>query len=144
MGHITFSEAYDVDYVDWVSLLDTSPQDYESYLISGYKVLAQGDKKFQSNYVTVNYGKGNGELDPLQSALFQGVWGYAIVTGSHKFSTAQQVVNPNTTPANYSYGIRKLKVRGNGKVLQFKLSSVAGKPFWINGWTVFVTANPVV
>lgn len=139
MFHITFAEVFSEDYTDWTSR-EPGGFDYSSYFISGYKVLGEGDKKFQSNYVTVNYGDGKAIHDN-ESAWFSGMWTWSANSDTNKWTTEQQLVKPKSGKSNWRYDTRRLKVRGSGPALQFKVRSEASKPFYINGWTVLVTGN---
>lgn len=131
---LAFAEEFDTDYVDWQSV--TGGEEIESYFISGYKINAEGNKRTQSNYVHVNY-----DTDDNGSAFIQGIWNYAIAGSSGKYSGPQQIYAGDQE--HFSARIRKLKIRGMGFVLQFKIFSESGKPFFINGWTVFTTAEQV-
>jgi hypothetical protein len=131
---ITFAEEFDINHEDWAQI--TGGEDYESWFISGYKVHGEGDKQLQSNYVTVNY-----EPEITGSAFFQGLWDYANNPNTGRWGSKQQIIH---YLEGYDHQMRKLKVRGNGRVLQFRVSSESGKPFRINGWTVFVTTAGVV
>jgi hypothetical protein len=42
---------------------------------------------------------------------------------------------------NYAHRARRLKIRGRGKALQLYISSVEGKQFGINGWSMFISSN---
>lgn len=129
---LTFAQEYRTDYTDWV--LVTGGDDFESYFISGYKLPGEGDKKAQSNYVTVNY-----QVEDDVSALIQGIWDYATDPSTGRFTTQQQVCRLATP--GFTHAKSKLKIRGHGRVLQFKVFSEATKPFFINGWTVLLTGN---
>ena len=131
---ITFAEEVRTDYTDWVLL--GSSDDFESYFDTGYKVYGEGDKLFQSNYVTVNY-----EAQLAGSVYIQGVWDYATDGDTGRWSSKQQVMN---YLENYRHLMAKKKIRGNGRALQLRFSSQSGKPFTLNGWTVFVTGNQIV
>jgi hypothetical protein len=48
---LTFSETNDIDYVDWQS--SGNSLNYSSFFVTGYRIHGQGNKDFQSNYVTV-------------------------------------------------------------------------------------------
>lgn len=129
----TFADRNDENYVDWKSY-DSVGVNYDSYLITGYKLRGQAMRKFQSNYINI-YSR----LDTPVKYNFQGIWDFAN-TGSDtgRWSSSQQVTH---TDLNYSNAQRRLKVRGHGKSLQFKLSSVAGEPFDIIGWSSMQTVN---
>lgn len=124
--------AWNSAYLDWAE--DGENYDFPSTFISGYRVHADGNKDFQSNYVTFVCTDETGS-----SAFAQAVWDYSNSNSSKKWSTAQQVYN--STPTFRDYRIRKIKMRGWGKSLQFRITSATGLPFNIVGWSVFETAN---
>jgi hypothetical protein len=130
----TIAEERDTDYVDWASY--STGMDYESYFITGYKVHGQGVKNFQSNYVNV-YSK---NTEPT-SYFFQGLWDFANSGNTGRWSSRQIVEH---TDVAYDYLRRRLKVRGSGKALQFKVNSFTGSPFNIAGWAVYETGNSSV
>lgn len=129
----TFADRDNEGYVDWFKH-DNIGVNYESYLISGFKLQGQGVRKFQNNWINI-YSR----LDKPVQYKFQGIWDFAN-TGSttNRWSTNQLITHDNL---DYSNATRRLKVRGHGKVLQFRVSSVAGKFFDIIGWSSFQTGN---
>jgi hypothetical protein len=44
----------------------------------------------------------------------------------------------------YRVRYKRVKVRGHGIVLQYKVTSYPGQPFDIDGWSVFETGNQSV
>ncbi len=148
---IGFAEFFRTNYHDWTYHVNGNPDgyrgDYTSYFISGYKVHGEGNKKFQSNYVSINYGQGgqgvNIEGDE-QSAFLQGLWNYGNTNASLKWTNAQQIVRGFLNIGTVAYKTAKLKLRGNGLALQIKIYSEEGAAFYINGWSVFVTGNSAV
>lgn len=130
----TVAEEYDVDnYLDWYSY-DNVGVDYTSYFISGYKVHGQAQRKFQSNYIYIF-----SQEIPSQYN-FQAMWDWANTgdSGSWSSQTHQTVAVSNT---NYDIKRNRLKIRGEGLALQFKVYSVSGQPFDIVGWSVWETGN---
>lgn len=131
---ITFGGCLRTDYTDWVLL--GSPSDYLSYVVAGYNVAGEGDKRFQSNYVTTNY-----ETQPDGRAYIQGLWDYATGGDTGRWTSKQQIISYED---DYRHRMAKRKIRGNGRALQVKYTSFSGSPFKINGWTIFITGNPIV
>lgn len=129
-----WSVSADTRYLDWVT--DAENYDYSSSFTSGYRLHAEGNKEYQANYVTFICSDETGS-----SAFVQGVWDFSNNTLSKKWTTAQQVYN--STPAYRDYRIRRIKIRGWGKALQFRIYSATGVPFNIIGWSSFETANPL-
>jgi hypothetical protein len=130
-GATTWAEVFDTDYIDWD--VDGSTA-YDSYLFSGYKPAGEGNKEFQSNYVVFHLETVSGA-----SAFVRGIWDFSNNSLSNKWTTAQQVYN--SAPTYRDYRMRKLKIRGWGKALQFYIYSEAGKPFRLTGWSVSISAN---
>lgn len=134
---ITFAEEYRTSYTDWESVYGEGIP-YTSYFITGYSILGDANKDFQSNYVTVNYEVLTVDNIPVGGAYLQGVWDYALDGDTGRWGTRQQVYRFN---GNYKNQMVKLKVRGHGKSLQIKITSEQNKDFRINGWSTYVTAN---
>ena len=130
---ISFAEEFRTDYNDWYRVTGI-PLPFSSYFVTGYSVLAEGNKKFQSNYVTVHY-------EPLSegSAYMQGVWDYSLSGDTGRWSSRQQVYSNNDM--RYANRMRKLKVRGHGKALQMRIESEDNKPFTVNGWSTMASSN---
>ena len=127
-----WAEFSSVTYLDWDA--DGEDYNYSSYLFTGYKVAGEGNKEFQSNYITFHLKDSTGS-----SAFVRGCWDYTNNALSIKWTTAQQMYN--STPTYRDFRIRKLKIRGWGKSLQLYIYSESGKPFEIAGWSVFVSGN---
>jgi len=132
-NRFTFAEENDERYVDFFSH-DSVGEDYTSFFITGYKIRGQAIRRFQPQYINV-YSKMNGVENGY---LVEGIWNYATSTVSNKFSTRQLVYNIDT---RYATVARRHKIRGRGLVLQFKISSISGLPFDIQGWAVVDTVN---
>lgn len=131
--NFTFADRDNEEYVDWFKY-DGLGVSYDSYFISGFKLQGQGIRKFQNNWIRV-YSR---LYKPVQYR-FQGIWDFAN-TGSStgRWSTNQLITHDNL---NYSNDSRRLKVRGHGEALQFRVSSITGKFFDIIGWSSFQTGN---
>lgn len=128
----TFASKINANYLDWFEY-DLIERSYDSYFITGYKIRGHGIRKFQSNWVRV-YSR---TLEPV-AYYFQGMWDYALSGNTGRWSSQQFVEHTDT---NYSHSTKRLKVRGHGLVLQFKVHSVDQKPFDIVGWSCLETAN---
>lgn len=122
----TFADEHDEDYVDWFSY-DDEGENYTSYFITGYKVHGEALRKFGIQYLAMlsNSAEAN-------AFTVQGIWDYNTDTNSGKF-TVPQVINNTAGP---SVRIRRVKIRGRGYVLQFKVNSIDGRPFDIIGWSM--------
>lgn len=131
---ITFAEEYRDNYKDWQTV-DNTGEDFLSYFITGYRIHGDGDRPFLTNYVTINY-----ETHASGAALIQGLWEYSLNGDTNRWGSIQQIyMAPNDV--NYKHAFRKLKIRGQGKAMQMKVKSQTGLPFFINGWSIFVSTN---
>ncbi len=126
------ADQIDVNYIDWVSY-DEVGMDYTSTFTTGYKIRGNAAMKFQSSCVFL-YNEGNGIYD------VQGIWDYAISGNTGKFTTRQRLTYDD---ASYSNLHKKIKIRGNGRTLQYKVTSVSGEPFQIIGWAAVEAANQI-
>lgn len=130
---LTFAEAWDEDYEDWASFDDAV--DYESYFITGYGLRGEGNKTFQNNYVTFHSG--------MDSQYYvQGIWDFTNSGDSGRWTSTQLIDTTTQTHRDYVYN--KRKIRGHGKAVQIKVSSVPGQSFNVIGWAVNVAVNTVV
>lgn len=128
----TFSSKINASFLDWAQF--NGGTDYDSYFITGYKLRNQGIRKFQSNFIRIF-----SRLENQVSYMFQGIWDFANTgSGTGRWSVNQLVTHTDT---NYSTAGKRLKVRGHGLALQFKVGSVSQKPFDIIGWSSFDTGN---
>ena len=136
-GAFTFAECFNAEFLDWVQ--PAVNEDYDSFFITGYRVLTQGQRRFQSNYVFVFTDLSNGTNNEY---AFQSLWNYGT-SGNTGEWTQRQTITQNIVHAetNYDASRRRLKVRGSGTTVQFRFSSVSGKPFNIVGWSTLDTAN---
>lgn len=129
---LTYSDERDEDYEDFASY--GTAVLYNSTFTSGYKVDGQGNKEFQANYLTLVIENLTGA-----GATVQGIWDYTTSASSLKWTTAQQLYN--TSPTFRSYITRRLKIRGWGKSLQFRVASEDNKPFSIAGFITQESGN---
>lgn len=134
---ITFAQEYKEDYRDWGSVYGVG-YSFDSEFITGYSLFGQGDKDFQSNYVTINYESIFSGSVNNGGAFLQGVWDYAENGDTGRWSTKQQVYNPKL---GLKHQIRRLKVRGHGKAMQVRVTSEEGKNFILNGWSLAISGN---
>lgn len=138
-------------YIDWYNYSndivgdDTQEQDYLSYFVTNYELDGDTQRFVQPNYVMLfldqPYDENGDRIE--QSAFLRGVFDFAISGDTGKWSStaqsSQQIFNDNLP--NRSINLRRLKIRGKGRALQFRVSSETGKPFSIVGWSVWKTAN---
>lgn len=128
----TMADQTDSSYTDWTSY-DSVGTDYTSTFTTGYKIRGNAAMKFQSNYLFL-YNEGNGEYDT------QGIWDYATSGNTGKYTSKQKLIYNDSSYSNLH---KKIKIRGNGRTLQYKVTSVPGEPFTIIGWSAIESANPI-
>lgn len=129
----SFGERSNTAYKDWTSY-DNLGVNYNSYLITGYKIRGDALRKFQSNWVEI-YSR----IEDPVSYRFQGIWDFANTgSGTGRWSANQLI---NHTDESYNNNFKRIKVRGHGKALQFRVSSVTDNPFDIIGWSSLQTIN---
>lgn len=128
----TFANRTEDTYKDWESYDDFGVM-YNSYIITGFRLSGQAIQKFQNNWVQI-YSR----IEDPVTYNFQGMWDFANTGNTGRWSSSQQI---NHTDLNYNNASRRLKVRGHGKALQFKLSSVLDEPFDIIGWSSLQSIN---
>lgn len=129
----TFADRRNEEYVDWKSY-DEVGVNYSSYFITGFKLRGQGIRRMQANWVRVF----SRITDPV-SFFFQGIWDFAKTgSGTGRWSTNQLVTHTDT---NYNAASKRLKVRGHGEALQFRVSSLTGQSFDIIGWASVQSVN---
>jgi len=131
----TFASKINTSYIDWFTY-DLVERPYSSYFITGYKVRGGAIRKFQNNWVRIFSA-----TDEPVSYYFQGIWDYAKTgSGTGRWSAKQRIEHTNT---NYSTSSKRIKVRGHGLSLQFRIESTNNDPFFIAGWSTYETANAV-
>lgn len=129
----TFADKRNEEYLDWKTY-DSVGVNYTSYFITGFKLRGQGIRRMQSNWVRVF----SRITDPV-SFFFQGIWDFAKTgSGTGRWSTNQLVEH---TDLNYGTASKRLKVRGHGEALQFRVSSLEGQSFDIVGWASTQSAS---
>lgn len=134
-GSYKFTYANRVEglYRDWETYEDVGI-DYGGYFITGFKLPGGGIRKAQTNYIEI-YSR----VDTPVGYRFQGIWDFALTgSGTGRWSTNQNIEHTDT---DYGNARRRLKVRGHGKALQYRVSAVPDKPFDIIGWSAIQTIN---
>lgn len=126
----TFAEVRNENYVDWELYGEES--DYTSYFVTGYRVRGDAIRDFQTNYVNT-YSDNNSKY------YLQGIYDYTNTGNSGRWSNPQIIDTQDDTDADYVS--KRRKIRGHGKALQIKVSSISGEPFNVVGWSTMVSAN---
>lgn len=134
MTNYTLSYAQPVDdsYVDWESVDDTGLT-YDSYVVAGFKVHGQAQKKFQANYIVLWT-----ENDEDAGGFVQAYWDSATSTSGHRASQKEALIISHNFQA---FGTRRVWLRGQGLMLNVKITSDGNKPFTVLGWSTFESGN---
>lgn len=122
---ITFSESYDTSYSDFKTY-DSVGTELSAFAVSGYSLIGKANLKGQETYVHVFCSN----VDP-SIISFQGVWDYATSVTSARYTIPQTI---NFAEPHRKYYVRRMKVRGHGRALQLRFSSISGQPFNLSGW----------
>lgn len=130
-NQMLWSETNRTDYRDWSTSNNTS---YTSYFITGYRIDGGGYKFYQNRYVHVFM-----EEEEDASCFVQAIWDWTSDSSTGKWSTAEQCYNSRYE--DRAVRVKRMKVRGKGRALQFKYYSEDEKPFTIIGWAVPMSTN---
>lgn len=133
-GLSSFADEHDPTFVDWSSQGGTN---YKSTFTTGFKLHGQGMDRFQIPYIHT-FSRLNGEAT---SFYLQSTWDYANNRNSGRWSVNQVV---NIFNNNYDMGIRRHRIRGRGRVLQLRVTSIDGMPFDLMGWALYENKNSSV
>lgn len=131
----TFASARNLNYLDWLSF-DGFGQDFDSFFISGFKLRGQAIKKWQPCWLRIF--SNNNEMGTAYT--IRGLWDYSLNETTNRWNIPQTVTHPT---GEYGTVSKRLKMRGHGLALQFKVTSLPGQPFDISGWTEFSTGNSI-
>ena len=132
-SQMTFSE-YNVEApIDFPSVENLL---VPAFFVTGYRIRGNLLNKFETNYLTVI----TEPYTTQPSCYVQGMWDYANNELTGRLTNPQQVYR---YMGYRDYQRSKLKIRGNGRALQFKFFNEAGMPFTIVAWAGFETATQV-
>jgi hypothetical protein len=126
-GNMSFGELNSEYFYDWTD------QPFVSEFITGYKLRGEGSRNSQVNYLQVYFTSGYGQQFKVQS-----LWDYANDRNSNRWSVEQVVYGGR---GYKDYDFRKLKIRGHGRAVQYRFSSMEGKPFKVQGWVSTDSVN---
>jgi hypothetical protein len=145
----------DTKFKDWYSFNDGVEQ--EAYVITGYELGGVGPARNKTaQYCTVFMNRTETGFDNTGNAinesacLLEARWDFTDSSFANKWSAPIQVYRqprPFLALANsdfedgYPLVISKNKIRGRGKAVQFKFSSVEGKDMQIVGWSATFVGN---
>lgn len=130
----TFSAYTDSSSIDWITIGNSTP--FDSYLRTAYRVRGDSLRKFQTNFIEVVSRQVTDS-----SCFMRGVWDYAIDEAANRYSPRQQAI---VERSHQSVTSRRLRVRGQGKVLNLEFYSDAHKPFHLIGWVTQDIVNDKV
>ena len=144
---ITFADTYKevkeytdfIDFSEGIYGISTDDKDFESYFVTGYRLDAEAIKFFQSMYVMLYL-----KVETDSGAYLQGIWDFANTGQSGDWSVRQQSSKQqvyNLDNVQRDFHARRLKIRGRGRALQFRVTSQTGKPFTIIGWSNAQSGN---
>lgn len=128
-------------FSDWYNLAsDISDTDerfsYDAYFVTGYRIKGELQRYHQPNYVFM-YTESHATVN--SSAYLQTYFDFANSSTASKWSIVQQLYSGKADSRVVK--VRKLKVRGKGRAMQFKVSNDPGEFFCIVGWSVKDVAN---
>jgi hypothetical protein len=133
--NFSFAEEFDPDYVDWSSKIETN---YTSYLVTGYKLHGDAQRKFQASYIYVYSDATEDTAYKIQNIRNFAKRGDTGMFGSVQRSSIQTA---EINDQDLAFVSLRHKLRGSGLSLQFKFISVDGSPFNIIGWSIWETIN---
>ncbi len=136
-NRFTFADKTNASYKDWFTY-DTVGEYFDSYFVSGYRLAGGGSRKFQNNWVTI-YSRLSDYILPVEY-YFQAMWDFANTGDSGRWSSRQLVSHSDD---EYDSAAKRLKVRGHGLAMQFRVTSVDGEPFDIIGWSAIQSSNQI-
>lgn len=134
MTFVTFAVEKDEDFVDWKSE-EAEGFDFSSFFVSGYKLKGEGIRNYQSNWIEL----WNNTEDSNCEYVFRGMFDFNKNLAIHRVTYPQTITLTQNTEITRK--AKRLKVRGRGKALQFRIDSVSGEPFNIEGWSTVDSVN---
>lgn len=126
---LTYAENNDVSYKDFQDI------DYQSFFVGGYALDGQAVAKFQSPYIVV-YAN-----DQVANGFgLNAIWDFAtdLVIYTNKTGTLQMF---RSEGGSHDWRAYRRKLRGMGRAMQIKVSSISGLPFEIAGWGIEISPN---
>lgn len=131
----TFAEERNTDYLDWpiYYLATTGGTIFNSYFTSGYHLRGDAIRKFQPTYLKIF-----SQNDIASKYTIKGLWDYASSGDTGRWSPAQTLTHSTD---DFDYLSKRVKIRGHGIALQFRVDSFDSEPFHIIGWSEYSTGN---
>lgn len=140
ISFLSFAEQIRLNFTDWyqysisVSGNPLDAKDYESFFVTAPMIEGQTQRFAQANYLYVFLDSETGS-----SCFVSPRFDWTNSGSSGKWGTIQQAYG--TALNNRNVTVRRLKIRGKGRSIQFKFGSSPKKPFSILGWSIFETIN---
>lgn len=128
---LVFSRTTNASFIDWT---EDAPVSYDSTLLTGPMVHAEGNKDFAIEYAT--FFSDNADNSGF---LVQVRWDWSDDGASGQWSGYQQGYNSGRFHRTVQR--RRLLIRGSGPSLQFYIKSQDNKPFSILGWSTWESAD---
>lgn len=125
---LTYSGLTDLDHKDWETF--GVGVDAPGHFVTGYRVKGDFLKRFQSNPVMMVLGWAEGS-----QIVLKGLWDYGVRESN------PQDLYPLINPTDFV--IKRCKVRGKGRSLQFRFDSSGSNHFEVFGWSTFDTGGQV-
>lgn len=131
---LTFGETKNAAFRDFYGV-NSVGVDYESFFLTGYQEDAGSPaRRRQANYIVLFVrNQDNPEFS------IRGVYDFGGSEASGRWGVNQLIQFPEV--GAYDYRMKKVKVMGTGRSVQFRVASSAGKPFDISGWARWQTVN---
>lgn len=128
-----------IDFSEGAYGVTTDAKDFSSYFVTGYRLDNEAIKYFQSVYITMYL-----KVETDSGAYLQGIFDFANTGQSGDWSVRQQASKQQVYSLDNverDFHTRRLKIRGRGRSLQFRVSSQTGKPFTVIGWANAQSGN---
>lgn len=152
---ISFAEYNNTDFEDWGEV------DAPAYLITGYELFADTQRKKQATYLTTHFNRTetgftlneSGDLEALgaSSCKIQAQWDFANSANSGKWGSQfeayrlRRLYTPTSINDPFDYGWEvissKSKLRGSGRALSLRFDSSPGKDLYLLGWGMDIEGN---
>lgn len=120
-------------FKDWTSL--SNGIEYDSYVITGYRVYGEGLKTTFIPYISVHSSGEDNSVCNLQAR-----WDYTASGNLGKWSSVQRIEFQNI---NRTHRTAKRRIRGSGRAVQLKFSASPGERMSIVGWSTVVSVNRI-
>ena len=153
---ISFAEYINSDFEDWGEI------DASAYLITGYELFQDTQRKKGVNYLTTHFQRTEQEAidqggvivaDNPSQCWVQAQWSFADSEAAMKYGSEFQAYRLKqqyypTTAGDFDYGLSvittKNKLRGHGSTISLKMRSAEGYDCYILGWGLDIDGQTTV